>query len=197
MLKNKKQIEKELLLSIKNGNDSDAFEYLYINCFPKVKKRILSTNGDIDEARDLFQDGVLIFYKQVILDKYQHLTDIDGYLYTICKNLWYTRLKKRNKSSELQDNIKESYSDFSTPEKDLFSGEREKQIMSLLSHIGERCKKLMTYRIYYDMSMKEISHKMGFASEEATKTKNYKCKKRLISLVKENKFIKELLQDVD
>ncbi|MFK7899289.1 MAG: RNA polymerase sigma factor [Cyclobacteriaceae bacterium] len=197
MLKNKKLIEKELLLSIKNGGDSKAFERLYSSCFPKVKKIVLNTNGDVDEARDVFQDGVLTFYKQVKLNKYQHLTDIDGYIYTICRNLWYTRLKQRNRSSEMRDDIKESYTDFSTPEKDYFSGERDQRVLDLLSQIGERCKELMVNRIYYNMSMKDISHEMGFATEEAAKTKNYKCKQRLISLVKENKFIKELLQDVN
>lgn len=41
--------------------------------------------------------------------------------------------------------------------------------------------------------MKEICKKMGFSTENGAKTRNYKCKQQLISLLKKNPLVKELM----
>jgi hypothetical protein len=42
--------------------------------------------------------------------------------------------------------------------------------------------------------MKEISEKMGFSSENVAKTKKFKCKQRLIELVKKDPSYKNVMQ---
>jgi len=193
MLKNKKLSEKQIIEAIKDGKThSKVFEYLYLNCFPKIKALILKGGGGLEEARDIFQDGVFTFYKMVKLNKYKHYTEIDAYIYTICRNEWYKRVKHKNKITDLPESKEDNYTDYSSPETAFFSSERQEWVMDLLNQVGSRCKELMIKKVYYNLSISEICDELGFSTKEAAKTKVYKCKQRLIGLLKYNKHIKEI-----
>jgi hypothetical protein len=77
---------------------------------------------------------------------------------------------------------------------ELLTKEREQYIVKLFSALGESCKQILLYSIYDKFSMKEIKVKMGFTSENVAKTKNYKCKQRLMKLVKDNASIQDFLK---
>ena len=53
-----------------------------------------------------------------------------------------------------------------------------------IGKLGDTCKKVLMYYYYDGMSMQEIADKLGFANTNTAKTKKYKCKKKLDSLVK-------------
>ncbi len=193
MSKNKRVFEKQILDAIKKGDtNSKTFEFFYLSCFPKVKALVLRGNGNEEEARDIFQDAVLTFYRKVKLDKYEHYTEIDAYIYTICRNEWYKRAKNKKRTSEITEVTHASYTDYSSPETMFFTTEKQAWVMDLLSQVGERCKELMIKKVYHNLSLTEICEKMGFSTTQAAKTKVYKCKQRLIKLLKDNQHIKEI-----
>ena len=59
--------DNEILKAIKNQQDDKVLNNLYDSVLPKVKRYICSNSGNEEEAYDIFQDAVLIFYKQVAL----------------------------------------------------------------------------------------------------------------------------------
>ncbi len=63
---------------------------------------------------------------------------------------------------------------------------------NLMDQLGERCKALLTLSVFDKRSMKEICGIMGFSSEDAAKTGNYKCKQRLMKLIKVTPSLMEL-----
>lgn len=183
----------EILSLIRKGEDDRALSYLYKKVLPKIKHLIYTNNGDHDEAYDIFQDAIMIFYKQVKLDKYKDEYEIAGFIYSVSRNLWINRVKRKNKSVGLSDAVSSLEADHNALE-DLVTKEREELIIKMLSDLGERCKELLLYSIFHKFSMKEICEKMGFSTENAAKTRNYKCKQKLIELVKDNQSIKDLLK---
>ena len=76
---------------------------------------------------------------------------------------------------------------------DMLTDERESNINYLLSYLEEKCKEILIYSIFYKFSMKAISQKLGFRSEDVAKTKNYKCKQKLIKVLKNNPNLKNLI----
>jgi RNA polymerase sigma factor (sigma-70 family) len=185
--------DKEILIAIKEGQDSRVLSYLYKKVLPKVKNYIRSNSGSDDDAYDIFQDAIMAFYKYVKTGKYNEKYEIDGFIYSVSRNLWINKAKKDKRKVSLPDNYKEP-----AYEENIVSGivskEREKMIAGLLSQLGERCQQLLTYSIFYKMSLAEISDKMGFANENAVKTKKYKCKQRLIDLIEKNPSLKDQLK---
>jgi len=77
---------------------------------------------------------------------------------------------------------------------DLIVKEREDYVVNMFSKLGNTCKQILLYSIFHKFSMKEIKEKMNFTSENVAKTKNYKCKQRLIELVKENASVENMLR---
>ncbi len=184
----KKYTDNELLDLIKQGYSNQALRFLYKNVQPKITNWIKQNNGDEDEAQDIFQDSVLAFYQYVIDGKFREENSIEGFIFSIARNKWINRVKKRNKESlELPKNISvsESYGQNS-----VF---RSKEIEKLLNQLGEVCKELLTYSIFYKMTMEDIAIRMNYSSENAAKTKNYKCKQRLVKIVKDKKNLKDIL----
>jgi DNA-directed RNA polymerase specialized sigma24 family protein len=57
-------------------------------------------------------------------------------------------------------------------------------IHQCIARMDETCRKLLTYYYFDDMSMQDITKKLGFANTDTTKTRKYKCKKKLDSLIK-------------
>lgn len=167
-------------------------KYFYEKVFPGIRRYILNNSGTEADAKDVFQDAVMIFYKQVKLGKYKEEYEINGFIYSVSRNLWINTVLRKNKTVALDDTLPISEYAKSASD-DLITKEREAFILGIFTQLGEVCKQLLIYSIFDNLSMKEIKEKMGFSSENVAKTKHYKCKQRLISLVKDYKPIKEML----
>lgn len=184
--------DKEIVASIKSGEADAGLQFLYDTTRLKVLKYILSNNGNKDEAQDIFQDAVVIFYKYVLNGKFDSAKSIDGFIFYVSRNLWINRAKQLNRTvneTSILDNAEEE-SNFWLVQ---LSKEREEKIEKLLSNIGERCKELLTYTIFYKLKMDKVAKKMGLNDANSAKTQNYKCKQKLKRAIKSKENFKELL----
>lgn len=182
----------KLIKAILSGKDDHVLEVLYNELYPKIEYLILRNGGDQEEAQDIFQDAVVILYKQVKEDKFDQQYQIAGFVYTVSRNLWINRAKRKNRNTELPED------DQATPLEgnvmdDMLSEERAQYIEHVLSKLDPKCKDLLIYSIFHNLSMKEISKLMNFNSEDVAKTKNYKCKKKLLKIIENNPNLKNLL----
>ena len=177
----------EILKAIKTGNDNKALSYLYKKVLPIINAYVCKNGGNKDDAYDAFQDGVTVFYRYVMSDRYQEKYDIQGFIFTICRNQWINKVKHDKRTIRLNNVF--DIEDAASFENDIINNEREKEVAELLAKLGERCEELLTYAFYKNLSPKEICDKMGFANEDAVKTKKYKCKQRLLEIIKESTTI--------
>lgn len=186
--------DQDIIKSIKSGKDQKVLNNLYTDMYPGVRNYVCANSGNEDEAFDIFQEAVIILFKQVRLDRFDPQYKIKSFLFTVAKNLWINRVKRMNRTV----NLKEDYDFIETNKSvlhNLIDEERNNLIHYLLDQIGENCKQLLTLSVFESLSMKEICKKMGYSSENAAKTRNYKCKQKLIDLIKNNELIaKELMK---
>jgi RNA polymerase sigma factor (sigma-70 family) len=184
--------DKDVISALQKGNDDAVLAFLYKTVLPKVKHYMKANKGNEDEAKDIFQDAVIIFYKKVKLNQLPDDVNITAYICRVAKNLWINRAKRMNKTTEIPDD------DFLHTEGDflgnIITEEKKTALTTLLSEIGEECQTLLKYSVYDNFSMKEICKLMGYSSENVAKTYNYRCKQKLIQLVMKNNAIKTLLQ---
>ena len=160
--------DKEILESIRKGQNTRILQHLYEKVLPKICSYICKNSGTRDDAFDIFQDGVMIFYKYVISGKFHENYDISGFLYTVCKNLWINkakhdrlllRMEENFEGKELSENILDN----------MISKERESEVRRLLSELGEKCRELLQLAFFYQLTTREICDKMGFANEDTLK----------------------------
>lgn len=184
--------DNEILNAIKHQQDDKVLNNLYELVLPKVKRYICSNNGSEEEAYDIFQDAVLIFYKQVALNKFNTQYKIENFLFSISKNLWINYIKRKRKM------INTDFHDFDTeiPEdflEDIFTDEKLSLTKKVFKSLGDKCQKMLYYSVYQELTMEDIATRMEIPSVSAAKMQNYRCKKKLADLIKKNKALLDVL----
>ena len=184
----------EIINEIKAGNSDGVLLFLYQTTQYKLSSWILKNNGNEDEAQDIFQDSVLSFYQYVLDGNFKEGASVDAFIFSVGRNKWINRAKQRNK---LVSGVAEESLGHSNPEEEGFSKIMEEdntdKMNALLEKLGARCKELLTLSIFYNLKMADIAEKMAFSNADTAKTKNYKCKKRLMKIINENDHIKTWL----
>lgn len=167
--------EKEIFERIQKG-DEKALEFLYKKYYRMMTKLVITNSGTEDEARDVYQDALVVFWQKATSGNLVLTSKISTYIYSICQNLWRKELDRKKRLSNEEKDVAV------TPDTD--SAEREKIIAKCIEQLGETCKKVLMYYYFEELSMQDIADKLGFANTDTAKTKKYKCKKKLDELVK-------------
>ncbi|MEL6535721.1 MAG: sigma-70 family RNA polymerase sigma factor [Bacteroidota bacterium] len=165
----------EILERIERG-DEKALEFLYKKYNRMMTRLVVSNNGTPDEAKDIYQEALVVFWQKAISGNLTLTSKISTYLYSICLNLWRKELDRKSRlSNEEKDGV-----EFLDDERD----ERIRIVHECINQLGDPCKKILSYYYFDGLSMNDIAEKMGFANTDTAKTKKYKCKKRLDQLIK-------------
>ena len=173
--------DEELVEAIRQENDR-ALSHLYKAHYPMVSHFVLSNSGTEDEAKDIYQEAVIIFYEKVRQEHFQLSCQIKTFLYSVCRRLWLKRLADRNRSaSRIED-----YEDFLPGEQEDFQAEENETKFRLMSEslkqLGEPCRTLIEDFYIQNLSMQAIAEKFGYTNPENAKNQKYKCLMRLKKL---------------
>lgn len=186
-----RKTDQEVISAIKEGRDDKVLNELYQTILPKVTAFIKSNSGSEDESFDVFQDAVMAFYKLVVTGKFNEKYEVSGFIYSVSRNLWINRVKKINRHVSVDNQSTQELEDESFLE-GVFSQEKRDLVKTLFDQLESKCKEILTYTVYQSMTMEDICGRMGFASENAAKTSNYRCKKKMMELVKSSSLYKEI-----
>ncbi len=170
-----------------------ALKELYRQYFPVVTDLITKNNGTPDDASDVFQDAIVVFYEKIRLGELELSCSIQTYLYSVCRNLWLSRLRSKKRQARLDDQM-ESIPISEDSLSVLNNNERQTVLIQLLSKLGEDCKKVLSYYYFERLRMKEIASVMNFANEQVAKNKKSGCMKKLRSLVSDNPELQHILR---
>ena len=167
--------EQELFARICQG-DEQALEVIYQKYYRMMVRLVTSNSGTEQEAKDVYQEAVVVFWQKATSGNLVLTSKMSTYIYSICLNLWRKELDRKSRlSNEEKDGIEYQEQD---------KAERARIIHEIIDKLDDTCKKVLTYYYFDGMSMKEIAEKVGFANTDTTKTKKYKCKKKLDELIR-------------
>jgi RNA polymerase sigma factor (sigma-70 family) len=167
--------EKEIFERIQGG-DEKALEVLYKKYYRMMTKLVITNSGTEEEARDIYQDALIVFWQKARSGNLVLTSKISTYIYSICQNLWRKELDRKKRLSNEEKDASVSI--------DMDTAEKEKIIARCINQLGDTCKKVLMYYYFDEMSMQDIAERLGFANTDTAKTKKYKCKKKLDELVK-------------
>lgn len=170
--------DNEIILGILNDS-KETLNRLYTAYFPMVLQLVLKNNGNEDDAKDVFQESVIVLYNKVKSGNFELNSKLKTFLYSVCRRLW---LKRLNAQSRTVRNIQD-FSEIIAVEDDLEKHEekdRQFAIMeSALNQLGEPCKTIIEDYYIQNRSMQEICEKFGYTNADNAKTQKYKCLQRL------------------
>jgi len=183
----------EALLSGDMRREDRALKDLYLSYFPYIRSYVLKNNGSAEEAQDLFQDTLLVFYQQLKQGMViEH--SIKAYLYSVARYRWLHKLRDTRPTDDIDEppeaiNVNEDMMEI------LERQERLSVITRLLDHMGKKCKQLLTLVYFERVSWKAIVERMDFATEGQAKTQKYRCLNQLKDMVRKNPEISSILRD--
>lgn len=161
------------------ANDTDAIETIYRENFAAIKAFVIKNNGYPDDARDIFQEAMIVLFEKAKSDSFVLSCRLQTYLYSVCRRLW---LKKLQKQSRFNPSI-ELIHDIVPVEDELELHEQKeanfKLMENALQKVGEPCKSLLEAFYIEKKSMPEIAASFRYTNAENAKTQKYKCLVRL------------------
>lgn len=168
--------------------DDKILNWLYDNYLPSVKSYVLKNSGSSEDVSDVFQDSIIILYKQISENNLNLSTDLKGYFFGIARNVWSAQLRKKQKTTELEIDI---------PEDEDLEAINDPILERVVSRAFQKLKpdQQLVLSLYSDgHSYEEIAIRMSLKNETYARRKKYLCKEALLELVKEDPEYQEFLR---
>ena len=173
--------DSEIVLGILNNSDV-VLKKLYTTYFPMILQLIINNNGDEDDAKDIYQEAIIVLYNKIKTGQFELSSKLKTYIYSVCRRLWLKRLSQMNRyGGDIRDF--EEY----LPVDDEVDNHNERDVQfnkmeNALQLLGEPCKTIMEDFYIHNRSMQEICERFGYTNADNAKTQKYKCLQRLKKL---------------
>ena len=177
--------EQAVIQKIRSG-DNEVLSQIYEDHRQEFIAWIIKNYAcTIDQAKDVYQNTILIFYENIISGKLSHFSSsIKTYLFAVGKNKIMEHKKKSYKYSS-QEEIPELSQDETNLER-LNEHETELEMVEKCLHLlGDPCKTLLKLYYYQKLSMPAITERLEYKNADTTKNLKYKCIQRLKKIYEE------------
>jgi len=158
---------------------------LYRECYNSIEKYILFHGGDREDARDIFQEGILILWKKEISGMYLTASE-KTFLFAVCRNLWLKKVRRKkwfvplDKAVEVEKTSCDEA--FSENEETLRS-----RLKGLLNRLTAHCHRMIHDLFYRGKDIQEIQSEYGYTTRQNAINQKYKCMKQLKKASREKK----------
>ena len=167
-------------------NREEILIALYKKVFPIVAKYVSKMGGSFEEAKDVFQDAVIIYYENKMAKHLHVEVSETAYLLGISKKLWIKKYKENNKRVSLEYPTVNKEFEFIESEDTVPSSGR---LMHFIEKAGNKCMELLQAFYYDQQSLNEIAASFGFSGVRSATVQKYKCLKKVREKVKEKSLI--------
>jgi len=170
--------EKALLQGLAR-NDRKAVETIYRENYNMVQVLIINNNGSSDDAKDVFQEAMIVLYEKVRSGSFELNCQIKTYVYSVCRRLWLKRLQQLNRFSPAVENLDSTVQ----VEEEIEEHEKRQTEFEMMDKaigsLGEPCKSLLEAYYLQKKNMQEIAANFGYTNADNAKNQKYKCLMRL------------------
>lgn len=172
--------DKELIVRLKKG-ESAAFSEVYKNTFPMVVKIVNKNSGSLRDAKDLMQESIFVFIKNLRKNDFELTVKPSTYVYSVARNKWLMQLRGKGREVLTVDD-EDQYIPLSNElVQELDHSEKEekyKAIENAMLKIGEKCKRIILAFYYKKIPLLEIAEEEGLTAQSIKVTK-FRCMKKL------------------
>jgi RNA polymerase sigma factor (sigma-70 family) len=186
----------EIIEGIK-ARDNCVLQYVYKNHYPSIHHFIVSNSGSPEDAKDIFQESIIVIYRKVKEQKHFLLnSSFKTFIYSIARNLWMKHLRaikyEGQKIQDQQQFIELKDEPFKVSNDDLKLSLYQKYFRQL----PEDCQNILKLTAR-DIPQKEIAQAMNLKSENYVKKRKHDCKDKLIEMIKKDPRYPDLWDEPD
>ena len=170
--------EKALLEGLA-ASDKRAIETIYRDNFNMIQSLVINNNGSADDAKDVFQEAMIVLYEKARSGTFELNCLIKTYIYSVCRRLWLKRLQQLDRYSPPVENL-----ELTVPvEEEIEDHEKRNAEFEMMDKaigsLGEPCKSLLEAYYLQKQNMQFIAASFGYTNADNAKNQKYKCLMRL------------------
>ena len=175
--------DEALLMGLAEGSN-DALSQLYRRYFPMVLHLVTTNSGSEDDAKDIYQEVLIVLYEKVRAGSLALACQLKTYLYSVARRLWLKQLAQRGRfmvrDAEMPADDEPAVGQIDDDLADHQERDRQFELMAdSLNRLGEPCRTLLEDFYIGHLSMQDITEKFGYTNADNAKTQKYKCLMRL------------------
>jgi DNA-directed RNA polymerase specialized sigma24 family protein len=177
-------MEATLISENTKATREQLFIALYQKAFPAAAKYVSKMGGTFDEAKDVFQDALIIYYEKTISGQAAFHTNEKAYLLGISKHLWLQKYRENRPNVPFDStNIEPSTEDSTLP--------AAEKLMHYLETAGQKCMEILKAFYYDSLPVKQLADLFGYASTRSATVQKYKCLEKVRDTVKQKSLTYE------
>ncbi|WP_347160248.1 RNA polymerase sigma factor [Pontibacter chitinilyticus] len=155
-------------------NDRErTLEKLYGKAYPMVLHYVYQHHGTADDAQDLLQEAIILFYEKVVHGQLTLTAAATTYLMAVCKNLWRRELEKRSRQQELSPEIGEQLKE------EVQAEQPDYALAPFVAQLGEKCQAMLVAVYYLGQRMEQVAREHQYRTVRSATVQKYKCLERL------------------
>jgi RNA polymerase sigma factor (sigma-70 family) len=163
--------------------DNKVLTIIYKDLFPGISSYVKKHGGSNDDAKDVFQESIIIIFRQIEEKSLDIKTGFENYLYGIARIIWLKILRNKEIRDRNINLLEEPEHEYQLSD-DLIDDELELRIFRKhFLTLGKECQKLLTLS-FNDVPNKTISEMMEYKNEKVVSNVRYKCKEKLEQKIK-------------
>ena len=180
----------DFLAAIRERNN-EVIQKIYDLHYHKVSHYVHQNHGSEVDAKNVFDKAIYQISARLDRDDFQIHTSFEAFLFTACKNLWRRELNKQARRRGKFETVKELYYEQKQFVQSTMEQERWELFREKLNEISTNCKRVL--ELSFDQaSGKDIMEELDYKSESTARQRIFKCRQKLISLVKKDQRYVEL-----
>jgi len=184
----------DLIKGIRN-HDSSILQYVYNIHYPIIEGYITHNQGSREQARDIFQDAMIIVYKRIKSDNLVLSCKFGTYLYAICKNIWMQERKKYLQRTEKLRQQPLEVHDPGPANDPLLQNHLTDLFNKHFEALSKDCQKILSM-YFNNFSVEDIRAAMNYKDLHHTADRKYRCKKSLINRIVNDPLFKRLKNEL-
>ena len=153
---------------------SYVVRYLFSQYLPMIKYMIKQQGGSYEEAKDIFQEALMIILERLDNREFTLTCRFRTFLYCICEKLWKAELKKKRKAETYQKNNVVTVEDTDVSEQldDDIHQEIFRKAYEEIDPVGKEILKL-SWRGFFPMEIaKKLNYTNGYIRKKKSEVQN-------------------------
>lgn len=182
----------ELLRSNREDDQNKGFILLYKKYFDMIYAMIRLNSGYKREAEDVFQDTMVVLFKNIRSGVFRGESRLSTYLYSIARFRWIKYLQKSKRMVLFED-----LSGMEVTQPTAVWQEKPNlthAITCLIEKLDSKCQEILKLYYFDKMSHSNIAEKLGLSNEGIAKQKKFRCIKKLMELLEKDPNLKTELE---
>lgn len=182
--------QNDLLKGILTGNPKTV-DYIYSIYFPGIRHFVLSNKGCEEDAKDTFQEALLVLFNLVREPDFNLTCSFKTFIQALARKIWLKNLRRKQGPVVITDTDNYDLMDDDNLMDAIERNERLQLFREKFDELSPDCRRVLKMFLN-NIPIADITKAMGYRSDQHTKNRRFRCKMSLVNKIKTSKTYLEL-----